>query len=239
MVQGSVEVPTEHGGDDHRTADEYAATRLALLADRYVEPPALCAGTVGAQSVSLDELVGAGALTVHESPPTVAAGTGGVEMLSAKDIRVGRRASKNGDASVPGAVTSEPGDVLVALVGGPAVVRVSTESVLCGPGVLVLRGKPAVIDPYLLAGVLRAAADIADGKVHDLYSVRFPRVPINEQRRRGAAVAELLEFDATWRRQRVAVEQLVRTGLAGLATGRLDVSPAVIDGTARPRARLG
>lgn len=230
MAQSSAEMPTEHGGDDRRMADEYSTARAAVLADRLAEPPTLCAGKVGAPSVSLGELVGAGALTVRESPPTVATGSGRADMLSAKDVRVGRGASKTGDASVPGAVMSEPGDVLVVIVGGPAVVRVSAESVLLGPGVLVLRGKPAVIDPHFLTGVLRAAADAADGKMHDLYPVLFPRVVITEQRRRGVAVAELLEFEATWRRQRAAAEQLVRAGLAGLATGRLDVSPAIEPG---------
>ncbi|MFD3593205.1 hypothetical protein ACFWU5_10795 [Nocardia sp. NPDC058640] len=232
MAQGSAQVPTQHGGDDRRIADDYAAARAAVLADRPAEPPTLCQGTASAQTVSLGELVGAGALTVRESPPTVADNTGGAQMLCAKDVRVGRGPSKTGDAAAPGAVVSEPGDVLVVVSGGPAVVRVSVESVLLGPGIVVLRGKPAVIDPDFLAGVLRAASDDADGKMLDLYPVLFPRVPIAQQRRRGAAVAELIEFEQIWRRQRIAVEQVVRQGLAGLVSGRLDTPHG--DGAAVP-----
>jgi hypothetical protein len=100
-------------------------------------------------------------------------------------------------------------------------VSVRTDAALLAPGVAVLRVNPDVIDAHFLSGVVRAAADAADSRLIDLFGVAFPRVPIDEQRTVGEAVAQLMEVEKAWRGQRLAVERMVRDGLSRLSSGML------------------
>ncbi|NKX90943.1 hypothetical protein [Nocardia coubleae] len=108
---------------------------------------------------------------------------------------------------------------------GPTIVRVCAVSALLAPRVALVRANPGVVDHRFLAGVLQAAADNEDGKLSDLFAVGFPRMPLAEQRLTGDSVVELMALDDAWRRQRSAVERLVREGIAGLAGGRLSPGP--------------
>ncbi|MCA2210578.1 hypothetical protein [Nocardia rosealba] len=219
MVRDSASAPTEPGDNSYvaRRADVVAFS-LPSVPELEIRPRVLPAVTIG-------ELVGAGTVEVLESPPTLLPVDTGSPMLSAKDIRVGRSPSTSGDPSVPGAVTTRPGDVLVVTGSGPTIVRACAVSALLAPRVALVRANPAVIDHRFLAGVLQAAADNDDGKLPDLFAVGFPRMPLAEQRLTGDSVVELMALDDAWRRQWSAVERLVREGIAGLAGGRLSPGP--------------
>lgn len=203
-------------------SERYAELRSALIEQPLVDPPLLEPGPVAHDSISLEDLVAAEALHVYEAPPT--AGGGDTAMLSAKDVRLGRAASRWGDADAPGAVLVRAGDVAVVMGADPAAHVCTEDGVLLGSGIHLLRGSATIIAPQFLAGVLRAA--IADGPV-DLYRVQIPRVPLIDQRRLGAAFRQLADVDVAWRLRRAAVEQVVRAGVRGLAAGAL--RPATVD----------
>lgn len=199
-------------------AQEYPELRAALHSQPVPEVPALEPRTAAPGTVTLEDLVAAEALSVHEAPPTVAVGTGDTPMVCAKDIRLGRPASRFGHAGVAGAVRVCPGDVAVVM-GTDSGVRVCVEDgVLLGPGIQLVRGDARTVDPNFLAGVLRAAVD--SGPV-DLYRVAIPRIPLAEQQRMGVAFRQLAELDTAWQLRRASIEQLVRTGMRGLAQGGL------------------
>lgn len=213
--------PTELTDQDVPPTERPAYGELREVAAAFQAPdlPDLEPGGSPLPTVTLGELVEAGTLTVLESPPTLMPSEVGVGMLTAKDIRLGRSASKLCDPQTPGAATVQPGDVVVA-VGAPTVARVCTADVLAAPGVTVLRSNPDVVDAVFLAGVIRAAGEAA-GKPVDLYAVNFPRLPLSGQRDAGVAIAHLMDIENAWRAQRLAVERVVAVGLAGLATGTL------------------
>ncbi|MQY18084.1 hypothetical protein [Nocardia macrotermitis] len=199
-------------------AGGYAGLRAALIGEPLTAPPDLATGPAVFDTISLEDLVAADALSIHESPATVGLDDVETPMLSAKDIRLGRPASRRGNASVPGAVVVRVADVAVVM-GGEAAVQVCTEAdVLLGPGIHLVRGNVNSIDPQFLAGVLRAAVESGPT---DLYRVSVPRVPLIEQRRIGAAFRQLNELEMTWRHRRTMIEELVRSGVRGLAAGEL------------------
>ncbi|MFC4127136.1 hypothetical protein [Nocardia rhizosphaerae] len=213
--------PTERTARETPPTENLGYGELKKVAATFSAPdaPDLEQGEGPLPTVTLGELIEAGALAVLESPPTLMATAVGSDMMTAKDIRLGRAASKVGDPATPGAVTAQPGDVAVA-VGAPMVARVCTADVLVAPGVQVLRVTPNVIDADFLAGVIRAAGEKA-GKPVDLFTVEFPRLPLGAQRAAGAAIARLMDIESAWRAQRLTMERLVGAGLAGLATGML------------------
>ncbi|MRH93008.1 hypothetical protein GFY24_37270 [Nocardia sp. SYP-A9097] len=200
---------------------DYVALRSTLLDQPASEPPALQSNTGEFSTVSLEELVDAGAVTLHEAPPTVVSETGETPMLSAKDVRLGRAPSRWGNVAAPGAVTVRAGDVAV-VIGTDVAVRVCADAgALLGPGIHLVRSNVKALDPDFLAGVLRAAVDAADGNHVDLYQVSVPRIPPAEQRRYADVFAQLTELETAWQQQRSNMERLIRSGFRGLAQGRL------------------
>ncbi|MBF6354018.1 hypothetical protein IU449_05540 [Nocardia higoensis] len=207
--------------------DDYAALRSALLEEPLVTPPELIADATTRGAVAIEDLIGATALSVHQSPPTVGVGGGTVALLTAKDVRLDRPPSRWGSADTPGAVTVRAGDVAVVMGADAAVGVCSQDGVLLGPGIHLLRGHPETLDAWFLACVLRGALEAAEGRPLDLYQVRVPRIPLTEQRRRGAAFLGLVELESSWRRRRASIEGVMRAGIGGLATGTL--RPALDD----------
>ncbi|MGW5571481.1 hypothetical protein ACWEVD_09800 [Nocardia thailandica] len=203
------------------TAGYLAARDDVLTGLTAVVLPELVVGAPVAGAVTIGELADAGALTVLESSPALGRGSGNSPMLTPKDVRLDRDPSSTGDPGIPGAVSARADDLLVVLGNGSLSLRVVDAVVLIAPGVTVVRVNPEVVDRYFLAGVLRAAADRADGQLLDVYPVAFPRMPIGEQAVRGAAVAQLIAAETAFRRQRTAFEQLLREGFGGLASGEL------------------
>ncbi|WP_068057201.1 hypothetical protein [Nocardia xishanensis] len=206
--------------------DDYATLRAALLDQPMPMPPALLPNLASRGTVSLEDLVEAGAVSVHESPAVIRSGCGDLPMLSAKDIRLVRPPSRWGAADAPGTVTVRTGDVAVVIGSGAAVRVCAEDGVLLGPGIHLVRGNPDTFDSRFLACVLRSAVDVADGLPFDLYQVEVPRVPLAEQRCYGAAFEQLTELESSWWRRRASIEQVVRAGIGGLAAGALRPSPA-------------
>ncbi|MFJ4657942.1 hypothetical protein ACIP5Y_42305 [Nocardia sp. NPDC088792] len=200
---------------------EYEALCADLYAQPLPPPPVLGAGSGSRPSIPLVDLVEAGAVAVHEAPSTIPAVGGEAPMLSAKDVRLGRAPSRRGDADVTGAVTVRSGDVLVAISAETSVRVCAFDGVLLGPGIRLVRAEPAHVDPRFLAGVLRAAVEASGGLPIDIYDVCLPRISLPEQRSYGAAFEQLTALEDAVQRQRVTIEQLVRSGFAGLSQGRL------------------
>ncbi|MEU4430014.1 hypothetical protein AB0F65_04960 [Nocardia rhamnosiphila] len=201
-------------------ADRYSALRTTYLERPAETPPMLEPNPATYGVVTVGELAEAGMVEIHRSPPTVVSADGVTSMLTAKDIRLGRSASRCGDAAVAGAVIIRAGDV--ALAPQEPAVRVCTESdMLLGPGIDLLRADPAILDPGFLAGVLRAAIDDEHSGDIDLHTVGIPRLPPTEQRRCAEEFARLRRLEASWQERRADIEHLVHLGYRGLATGRL------------------
>ncbi|NKY60542.1 hypothetical protein [Nocardia flavorosea] len=198
----------------------FPVLRTAYLERPVEEPPLLEPDPATHGVLTLGELADAGAVEMHRSPPTVVSAEGTTPMLTAKDIRLGRAPSRLGDAGVAGAVVIRAGDIAVARREGA--VRVCAEpGALLGPGLDLLRIDPKTLDPGFLAGILRAAVDdMPEGDI-DLHKVEIPRFPLEVQRRYAAEFARLRRLEADWQSRRTEIEQLVRLGHRGLATGRL------------------
>ncbi|MBH0779344.1 hypothetical protein [Nocardia bovistercoris] len=207
----------QNAGAPEDPIGEYADLRAALSAPS-AAPPVLVPNTEEPGSVSLSELLGAGAVEFHESPPTVLSAAGTAALLTAKDVRLGRPASRRGDATVPGAVTVRAGDI-AAVLGPECAVRViETDGAVLGPGITLIRPGPRGLDPIFLAGILRAALD---GGARDLHAVAVPRIPPAGQRRYADAFTRLSQLEDESRVRVERVERILRIGYGGLASGRL------------------
>lgn len=177
------------------------------------EPQAVPETTIG-------ELVKAGLLTVAHGPTKPPTGTGEVPVLTADDLAAGRRPSGR-TTDDPSLVIVAPGDVVSSVLGAA---RVLTDGgAALGPYLTRYRVDPAKLDPYFLAGVLRAAepATATGSSRIDARRTRVPRLSFAEQCRYGAAFRALLDVEDALRAATSAGETLVGLGFACLATGRL------------------
>ncbi|MFD7846999.1 hypothetical protein ACFV4K_29235 [Nocardia sp. NPDC059764] len=199
---------------------EYRSQCAALLDLAAWQPPVLEPDTASHPPIPFEALVDAGALEVHEAPPTVGSTGGDTPMLTAKDVRLGRAPSRWGSADAPGAITVRAGDVAVAISTEPAVRVCTADGALLGPGIRLVRANSG-IDPHFLAGILRAALEVADGSHIDIYEVAVPRIDPSEQRRYGMAFERLTTLETAFQQQRANIAQLVRIGFGGMARGTL------------------
>lgn len=183
--------------------------------------PELQPDSTAPDTVSLEDLLEAEAVSIHESPHAVVSTEGDTPLLIAKDVRLGRAPSRWGSAGAPGTVLVRKGDVAVVGGSAPAARVCVDDGVLLGPNIQVVRVNSKALDPHFLAGVLRAAVEAADGQPIDLYRVAVPRRTLAEQRRYGLAFEQLNELESAWERRRTSVAELVRLGFGGLAQGRL------------------
>lgn len=198
----------------------YAVLRAEYLAVPAETPPLLESHEQVHGVVTLGELAEAGMVGFQQSPPTVATGAGVTPMLTAKDVRLARSPSRYGNAEVAGAVLIRAGDIAVARAER-AVEVCAAAGTLLGPGIDLVRVDTQALDPHFLAGVLRAALDGATSGDIDLYQVGVPRLPAAEQRRYATVFIQLRRLEAGWHKRRAELEQLVRLGYQGLATGLL------------------
>ena len=142
-----------------------------------------------------------------------------------KDVRRGRPAS--GTTVVgSGSVALQPGDVIVPLASAKPVVRVAEQcGAILGPHLLLFRPDPQRIDPYFLAGFLRAArlASTTGSQLtrSDLRRTMVPRLPIAEQRRYGEVFRDLFSYEDRLQTLATVGDDLVRLGGLGLADGSL------------------
>jgi len=195
----------------------------AALPDLRVSEPArpLSMTTVG-------ELAKAGRLTVLQAPLGLTLDDpGGRPTLLVTDV-VKRRPPTGRARDQPGLVVLQPGDVVVPASpgAGTEVVVVTDGGVVLGPRLVALRPDPDRLDPHFLAGFLRTATTPA-GRTStgpsrsDVRRIPVPLLPLDRQLAYGEAVRRLVAFQDLLCDCTRHGEELVRLGLAGLASGDL------------------
>lgn len=192
-------------------------------------------------TTTIGELARAGALLMRAGGVGTApadAGTPVVAVLTEHDViggggPTGLLPAAQPDTSTEEPVLTEPGDVVVPVLGGGAVARVvdeSTAGAALGRNVYLLRPDPAAIDPWFLAGFLRGTANNRQASSYaststrlDVRRLQVPRMPAADQRRYGERFRTLAGFEDALRQASQLGEQLVQ----GLHDG-------LTDGTVRP-----
>ncbi|KOT36668.1 restriction endonuclease subunit M, partial [Streptomyces caelestis] len=200
------------------------------LAAALTPPPADPAPPVAGRPplTTVGELARGGALVMRTG------GNGGharVPVLTDHDVLSGTGPSGTLPESDEEAVLTEPGDVVVPVLGGGAVARViddATAGAALGRNLVLLRPEPAVLDPWFLAGFLRGTANRRQAGSYastaarlDVRRLRLPRLAPAEQRRYGARFRALDEFERALGQAGRLGAQLVRGMYDGLADGTI------------------
>ncbi|MRH92122.1 N-6 DNA methylase [Nocardia sp. SYP-A9097] len=193
-------------------------------------------------TMTIGELARAGALVVHTGQlPTEGCvrtgviGTGGVPYLTVSDLLM------EGDPGgwVPaqqvadaGLTATDRNDVIVSGVtrAFSAWVEDGTTTVL-GPQLYALRLDPGKLDPWFLAGCLRAPANGRQAGTHtsssarvDIRKLQVLQVPLAEQRRYGEVFRQVTQFEQAVRGLGEMGVVLVRELSNNLSAGRLSPS---------------
>ena len=218
------------------TADDDLATLRRALEHAVRSLPAVppfASRTGERPTTTIGDLIRASAIDVLQAPARTAVDGGEVPVLTARDLAASRGPT-GCTASDPALVDLRPGDVVVpVLTGRDVAVRVvggAEVGAVLGPRLLCLRPDPALLDPELLAGCLRASGSSAGRAAtslsrSNLRRVSLPLMPIDEQRRLGSAFAGLAAFDTAVRRCADAGGSYVQAAAAALADGRVDPEP--------------
>ncbi|WP_309063572.1 N-6 DNA methylase, partial [Streptomyces sp.] len=177
---------------------------------------------------TVGELARAGALVMRTG------GNGGhvrVPVLTDHDVLSGTGPSGTLPESDEEAVLTEPGDVVVPVLGGGSVARVideATAGAVLGRNLVLLRPDPAALDAWFLAGFLRGTANNRQASSYastatrlDVRRLQLPRLPRDEQRRYGARFRALDAFERALREAGRLGEQLVRGMYDGLTDGTI------------------
>ncbi|OSP41167.1 SAM-dependent methyltransferase, partial [Streptomyces sp. 13-12-16] len=196
------------------------------LAPPPVDPAPPAAGRPPLTTVG--ELARGGALLMRTG------GNGGhtrVPVLTDHDVLSGTGPSGTLPESDEEAVLTEPGDVVVPVLGGGAVTRVvddATAGAALGRNLVLLRPDPEVLDAWFLAGFLRGTANQRQAGSYastatrlDVRRLRLPRLAPAEQRLYGARFRALDEFERALGRAGRLGEQLVRGMYDGLTDGTI------------------
>ncbi len=175
---------------------------------------------------AVGELARGGALVLRTG------GNGGharVPVLTDHDVLAGTGPSGTLPESEEEAVLTEPGDVVVPVLGGGSVARViddATAGAALGRSLVLLRPDPTALDPWFLAGFLRGTANNRQASSYastatrlDVRRLQLPRLPLDAQHRYGARFRALDEFERALRLAGRLGEQLVRGMYDGLTDG--------------------
>ncbi|MFD0883224.1 class I SAM-dependent DNA methyltransferase [Streptosporangium algeriense] len=200
-------------------------------------------GGVGQGSVSVGDLIRAGALTLRagqqpadELVRTDDAPADSVPLLTVPDVAAGG-GTKGWLSSAEASAEEESGTVTitapdeVVVVGSyrafTAWVDVDAPTVL-GPQLFALRVDPALLDPWFLAGCLRAPANARRAGTHassssrvDVRRLQVLRLPLPEQRAYGEVFRRLIDFERSLREAGTVGRELVNDMTDGLSAGRL------------------
>ncbi|MFJ9559718.1 N-6 DNA methylase [Streptomyces fuscichromogenes] len=204
--------------------ERFGAT-LRLTVD-LTPPPAGQAPPARWPLTTVGELARAGALVLRTG------GNGGharVPVLTDHDVLAAAAPSGTLPESDEEAVLTEPGDVVVPVLGGGSVARVvddATAGAALGRNLVLLRPDRSAIDPWFLAGFLRGTANNRQASSYastatrlDVRRLQLPRLPLAEQRRYGARFHALDEFERALRHANRLGEHLVRGMYDGLTDG--------------------
>ncbi|MFD3378594.1 MULTISPECIES: N-6 DNA methylase [unclassified Streptomyces] len=178
---------------------------------------------------TIGELARGGALQLRTG------GNGGharVPVLTDHDVLAGTAPSGTLPESDEEPVLTEPGDVVVPVLGGGAIARVvdeETAGAALGRNLALLRPDPAAIDPWFLAGFLRGTANNRQASSYastatrlDVRRLQVPRLPLDQQRTYGERFRALAEFEEALRLAGRLGEQLVRGMYDGLTDGTVE-----------------
>ncbi|WP_037677272.1 N-6 DNA methylase [Streptomyces griseus] len=217
--------PAADGAEALTAVRERLGETLRLTAD-LTPPPAEAAQVTRWPLTTVGELARGGALLLRTG------GSGGharVPVLTDHDVFAGTAPSGALPESDEEAVLTEPGDVVLPVLGGGAVTRVideATGGAALGRNLVLLRPDPASLDPWFLAGFLRGTANNRQASSYastatrlDVRRLQLPRLPLDEQRRYGARFRALDEFERALRHAGRLGEQLVRGMYDGLTDG--------------------
>ncbi|WP_330458271.1 N-6 DNA methylase [Streptomyces sp. NBC_00820] len=213
------------GAEQLTAVRERLGTTLRLTAD-LTPPPAAPALPARWPLTTVGELARGGALVMRTG------GNGGparVPVLTDHDVLAGTAPSGTLPESDEEAVLTEPGDIVVPVLGGGSVARVidaETAGAALGRNLVLLRPDPAALDPWFLTGFLRGTANNRQASSYastatrlDVRRLQLPRLPLDEQRRYGARFRALDEFERALRHASRLGEQLVRGMYDGLTDG--------------------
>ena len=178
---------------------------------------------------TIGELARGGALQLRTG------GNGGharVPVLTDHDVLAGTAPSGTLPESDDEPVLTEPGDVVVPVLGGGAIARVvdeATAGAALGRNLALLRPDPAAIDPWFLAGFLRGTANNRQASSYastatrlDVRRLQVPRLPLDQQRTYGERFRALAGFEEALRLAGRLGEQLVRGMYDGLTDGTVE-----------------
>ncbi|MFF0222638.1 N-6 DNA methylase [Streptomyces sp. NPDC004629] len=218
--------PAVADGAEQLTAVRERLGETLRLAAGLTPPPADPARPARWPLTTVGELARGGALLMRTG------GNGGharVPVLTDHDVLSGAVPSGTLPESDEEAVLTEPGDVVVPVLGGGSVARViddATAGAALGRNLVLLRPDPAALDPWFLAGFLRGTANNRQASSYastatrlDVRRLHLPRLPLDEQRRYGARFHALDEFERALGRAGRLGEQLVRGMYDGLTDG--------------------
>ncbi|MEU9475351.1 N-6 DNA methylase [Streptomyces sp. NPDC048191] len=213
------------GAEQLTEVRERLGATLRLTAD-LTPPPADPAPGARWPLTTIGELARGGALLMRTG------GSGGrarVPVLTDHDVLAGTAPSGTLPESEEEAVLTEPGDIVVPVLGGGSVARVidgTTGGAALGRNLVLLRPDRAALDPWFLAGFLRGTANNRQASSYastatrlDVRRLQLPRLPLDEQRRYGARFRALDEFERALRHASRLGEQLVRGMYDGLTDG--------------------
>ncbi|MEU7292440.1 N-6 DNA methylase [Streptomyces exfoliatus] len=194
-----------------------------------VTDPAGAAG-IGRLTTTVGELARAGALVLRAGGVGTTPADAPVAVLTDHDVLAGQPPS----GALPDGPPEEPvllaaGDVVVPVLGGGAAVRVvdaTAAGAALGRNLQLLRPDPAALDPWFLAGFLRATANNRQASSYastatrlDVRRLQLPRLPLAEQRRFGERFRALAAFEDALRQTSRLGDQLVQGLYDGLADG--------------------
>ncbi|MET7732798.1 N-6 DNA methylase [Streptomyces sp. NPDC005402] len=218
--------PSAADGAEQLTAvRELLGETLRLTAD-LTPPRADTAHPARWPLTTIGELARGGALMLRTG------GNGGharVPVLTDHDVLSGATPSGTLPESDEEPVLTEPGDVVVPVLGGGSVARVidtATGGAALGRNLVLLRPDPAALDPWFLAGFLRGTANNRQASSYastatrlDVRRLQLPRLTLDEQRRYGERFRVLDEFERALRHAGRLGDQLVRGMYDGLTDG--------------------
>jgi len=217
---------------DGGNTSAYKPTRIQLLAavvELMSSPPEFVAADINepAAMTTVGEMAKAGIVTIHSAPLKMTTDGGDIAVLTVNDVRLGRRPSGSTKAEA-GSVTIQMGDVIIPASGREPVAHVAAEGdALLGPQLLLLRPDADRIDPYFLAGHLRASNSVGSSRGSasllrtDVRRTPIPRLPLKQQQPYGEAFRRLMTFEHHMRLTAGHADQLTRLGFTGLADGTL------------------
>ncbi|WP_446209805.1 N-6 DNA methylase [Micromonospora sp. IBSANI012] len=184
-----------------------------------------------ADTLSVAELARTGALQligpIRAASGAVEGGPVGGLVLTGRDVVAGVEASGRDDGTLPERVPLMAGDVVVPVAARKLMSRVITsDGMLLGGHLYLLRPNPAALDPWFLAGQLRSSTNdkqttSLSGTRIDIRRAQIRRLSLAEQRAHGEAFQRLVTFESAVAEVGSLSAELVRLTADGLAAGTL------------------